>query len=85
MAIVAAEGSTIDLQAVEGRDEGISVLADLVESYASVNRELYGSLHNNLHMIIAWVLGPSQDDPTKLGVMGTTAKSIRDPIFFRMH
>jgi len=85
MAIVTAEGETIELKAVEGKDEGISVLGDVVESFGSVNRELYGSLHNNLHMIIAWVMWPSQDDSTKLGVMGTTAKSIRDPMFFRMH
>jgi len=85
MTVVADDGTIRELKVVGGRDEGISILTDLVESYDSVNPELYGSLHNNLHMILAWVLGPARDDGTKLGVMGTTAKSIRDPMFFRLH
>lgn len=73
------------LKAVDGRDEGILCLVTWLSLW-DTDRELYGSLHNNLHMmIIAWVMGPSQDDSAKLGVMGTTAKSYRDPMFFRMH
>ena len=83
--VSAADGSTINLQAAGGRDEGISVLGDIIESLNSVNAQLYGSLHNIGHVFIARVTDPSGRHLADTGVMNGPATSMRDPVFYRWH
>eukprot|EP00092_Neocalanus_flemingeri_P010483 GFUD01011294.1.p1 GENE.GFUD01011294.1~~GFUD01011294.1.p1 ORF type:complete len:730 (-),score=165.48 GFUD01011294.1:151-2340(-) len=83
--VITAEGSTINLRANQGRDEGISVLGDIVEALNSVNGQLYGSLHNLGHVFIARVTDPRGRHLTNTGVMNSPATSMRDPIFYRWH
>jgi len=78
-------GSSISLQANQGRDEGISVLGDLIESLNSVNQQLYGSLHNLGHVFIARVTDPRGRHLADTGVMNSPATSMRDPVFYRWH
>ena len=78
-------GSNIPLQANQGRDEGISVLGDLIESLNSVNQQLYGNLHNLGHDFIARVTDPHGRHLAEPGVMNSAATSMRDPVFYRWH
>ena len=85
MELNALNGSTIPLLANQGRDEGISILGDVVEPVNSVNVELYGILHNLGHGFIARASDPRGRHNTAPGVMGNTATSLRDPVFYRWH
>lgn len=65
---------------------GIDILGDLVESSdLSPNAELYGSLHNMGHNVIAYSHDPDNRYLEQFGVMGDVTTAMRDPIFYRWH
>jgi len=83
--VTTASGSTLNLDATNGRDAGISILGDIVESLNSVNDALYGSLHNLGHVFIARITDPLGRHLANTGVMNSPATSMRDPVFYRWH
>jgi len=85
MEFSATNGSIIPLLASQGRDEGITILGDFVEPARSLNTGVYGALHNMGHNFIARVSDPRRRHMTSMGVMGNTATSLRDPVFYRWH
>lgn len=65
---------------------GINILGDVLEASAlSPNRQLYGSLHNVGHNIIAYVHDPNGTHLEDYGVMADVTTAMRDPIFYRWH
>ncbi|XP_050442444.1 phenoloxidase 2-like [Adelges cooleyi] len=65
---------------------GIDILGNLIEaSLLSINPTLYGSLHNNGHLAIAYVHDPDNRYLEHFGVMGDATTAMRDPIFYRWH
>lgn len=65
---------------------GIDILGNLMEaSMLSPNKQLYGNLHNMLHMCIAFSHDPDQRHLESFGVIGDNATAMRDPIFYRLH
>lgn len=51
----------------------------------SINRKLYGSLHNSGHDIISFTHDPDGRHLEDMGVLGSTATAMRDPVFYRWH
>lgn len=51
----------------------------------SPNQQLYGNLHNLLHVAVSLVHDPDQRHLETFGVMGDSATAMRDPIFYRVH
>ncbi|XP_031639065.1 phenoloxidase 2-like [Contarinia nasturtii] len=67
-------------------EKGIDVLGNILESSAiSPNRQLYGSLHNSGHVVIAFVHDPENKHLEDYGVMGDVTTAMRDPVFYRWH
>lgn len=65
---------------------GIDILGNIVESCSlTPNRQLYGSLHNEGHNIIALSHDPDNRHLEEFGVMGDVATAMRDPVFYRWH
>uniref|UniRef100_A0A1Y9HAL1 Tyrosinase copper-binding domain-containing protein n=1 Tax=Anopheles farauti TaxID=69004 RepID=A0A1Y9HAL1_9DIPT len=65
---------------------GIDFLGNLVERSAlSINRGYYGDVHNQGHVLIAYLHDPRGTYLESFGVMGATATAMRDPIFYRWH
>uniref|UniRef100_A0A1Y9H277 Tyrosinase copper-binding domain-containing protein n=1 Tax=Anopheles dirus TaxID=7168 RepID=A0A1Y9H277_9DIPT len=65
---------------------GIDVLGNLVErSSLSINRSLYGDVHNNGHVLLAYIHDPRGIYLESAGVMGGIATAMRDPVFYRWH
>ena len=65
---------------------GIDILGDVVEaSSLTPNAQLYGSLHNMGHNVIAYVHDPDYRYLEDYGVMGDVTTAMRDPIFYRWH
>uniref|UniRef100_A0A1B6MSZ9 Tyrosinase copper-binding domain-containing protein n=1 Tax=Graphocephala atropunctata TaxID=36148 RepID=A0A1B6MSZ9_9HEMI len=65
---------------------GIDLLGNMMESsILSVNRFLYGDLHNIGHVAIALSHDPDHRHLETFGVMGDPATAMRDPIFYRWH
>lgn len=65
---------------------GIDVLANIVESNAlSPNRQLYGSLHNMGHNLLAYIHDPDHRHLEDYAVMADVATAMRDPVFYRWH
>ncbi|XP_067015103.2 phenoloxidase 2 [Anabrus simplex] len=67
-------------------ERGIDILGDLIESsILSINRNLYGDLHNLGHVALAYSHDPDNRYLEPIGVMGDTTTAMRDPIFYRWH
>lgn len=65
---------------------GIDILGNLIESTTiSPNQELYGNLHNFMHLIISYSHDPKNVHLEELGVIGDPTTAMRDPIFYRIH
>ncbi|KAL1138656.1 hypothetical protein AAG570_008718 [Ranatra chinensis] len=65
---------------------GINILGNTVESSVlSVNANFYGNLHNFGHLAIAFCHDPDNRFLESFGVMGDSATSMRDPVFYRWH
>nr|CAQ63322.1 hemocyanin 2 [Thermobia domestica] len=65
---------------------GIDVLGAVIESSEhSQNKELYGSLHNNAHVLLGKVTDYSLKYGLPPGVMEHFETATRDPAFFRLH
>jgi hypothetical protein len=65
---------------------GINILGDLLESSTrSVHPNLYGSLHNNAHVMLSKVVDPKGKFGLAPGVMEHFETATRDPAFFRLH
>lgn len=65
---------------------GIDILGNMIESSTlTPNRQLYGSLHNMGHNIIAYSHDPDARYLEDYGVMGDVTTAMRDPIFYRWH
>lgn len=65
---------------------GIDLLGNIVEaSELSVNKNLYGDLHNFGHTAISYCHDPDNRFLESFGVMGDVATAMRDPIFYRWH
>ncbi|XP_058835187.1 phenoloxidase 1-like [Topomyia yanbarensis] len=80
--VVDSTGRNVPLDEVKG----IDILGDLVEaSTLSVNRRLYGSLHNVGHDMLAYIHDPDYRYLEDFGVMGDVTTAMRDPVFYRWH
>ncbi|XP_046384805.1 phenoloxidase 1-like [Ischnura elegans] len=67
-------------------NEGIDLLGNIIESSVlSINRNLYGDLHNLGHVAIAYVHDPDARFLETYSVMGDPATAMRDPVFYRWH
>ncbi|KFB47970.1 AGAP006258-PA-like protein [Anopheles sinensis] len=67
-------------------ERGIDLLGDVLEaSSLTPNRQLYGSLHNMGHNVIAYIHDPDYRYLEDYGVMGDVTTAMRDPIFYRWH
>lgn len=65
---------------------GIDILGNMIESSSlTPNRQLYGSLHNMGHNVIAYSHDPDARYLEDYGVMGDVTTAMRDPIFYRWH
>lgn len=65
---------------------GIDLLGNLMEaSILSINRNLYGDLHNLGHVAIALCHDPEGKHLETFSIMGDPATAMRDPIFYRWH
>ena len=66
--------------------KGIDILGDIVENTKlSVNRQLYGNLHNMGHNLVAYVHDPDARFKEDYGVMGDVTTAMRDPFFYKWH
>ncbi|XP_031638947.1 phenoloxidase 2-like, partial [Contarinia nasturtii] len=65
---------------------GIDTLGNIMESsQLSINRPLYGDLHNMGHVFISYSHDPDNRHLESFGVMGDSATAMRDPVFYRWH
>lgn len=65
---------------------GIDILGNLMESsQLSVNRDLYGDLHNMGHVFISYSHDPDHRHLESFGVIGDSSTAMRDPMFYRWH
>ena len=70
------------------KPEGIDMhdLGCTVEANSgSVNKKLYGNIHNNGHLMLALINDPDKRFGIKFGPMYDTLTAIRDSVFFRWH
>lgn len=67
-------------------EKGIDLLGNMLEaSDLSINKKLYGELHNFGHIAIAFCHDPDHRYLEDYGVMGDSTTAMRDPIFYRWH
>lgn len=65
---------------------GIDLLGNIMESSSlSINRDLYGDLHNLGHVFISYCHDPDHRHLESFGVMGDSSTAMRDPVFYRWH
>lgn len=84
--VVAENGTTFPLRYSRGRDEGIPILGDIMESLHSINERDYGiGIHNQGHNFIAKITDPTEIFGDDTGVMFNPATASRDPVFYRWH
>jgi tyrosinase len=80
--VVDQSGNRIELDEVRG----IDYLGNMMESSTlSPNRQLYGDLHNLLHVFIALAHDPDNRHLESFGVISDPGTSMRDPAFYRLH
>jgi len=66
--------------------EAIDILGNIVEaSDLSINKLMYGNLHNQGHNVISLIHDPLQKYLEEFAVMGDVTTAMRDPIFYRWH
>ncbi|RZF47724.1 hypothetical protein LSTR_LSTR005988 [Laodelphax striatellus] len=76
------EGGNVSLTEAKGIDD----LGNLIEaSSISLNRNLYGDMHNLGHVAIGLVHDPDFKYLETFSVMADNATAMRDPIFYRWH
>nr|Q25519.3 RecName: Full=Phenoloxidase subunit 2; AltName: Full=proPO-p2 [Manduca sexta]AAC37243.1 prophenoloxidase [Manduca sexta]CAL25133.1 prophenoloxidase [Manduca sexta]prf//2119377A phenol oxidase [Manduca sexta] len=64
----------------------IDMLGNMMEaSVLSPNRDLYGSIHNNMHSFSAYMHDPEHRYLESFGVIADEATTMRDPFFYRVH
>ncbi|KAJ9596293.1 hypothetical protein L9F63_027082, partial [Diploptera punctata] len=65
---------------------GIDILGNIMEaSILSPNQNLYGDLHNLIHVLIGLCHDPDCSFPETFSTIGDPATAMRDPIFYRLH
>ncbi|XP_055374475.1 phenoloxidase 2-like [Condylostylus longicornis] len=65
---------------------GIDILGNMMESsILSPNRQLYGDLHNMLHVFLSYVHDPDHRYLESFGTVGDSSTSMRDPAFYPLH
>uniref|UniRef100_A0A182T9S7 Tyrosinase copper-binding domain-containing protein n=1 Tax=Anopheles maculatus TaxID=74869 RepID=A0A182T9S7_9DIPT len=65
---------------------GIDILGNIIErSSLSINRGMYGDLHNSGHVLLAYIHDPRGTYLESFGVMGGVSTAMRDPVFYRWH
>lgn len=65
---------------------GIDILGNIMEaSILSPNMNLYGDLHNMLHLLIGLCHDPDARNLETFSTIGDPATAMRDPIFYRLH
>nr|BAN20821.1 prophenoloxidase [Riptortus pedestris] len=80
--VVDDEGKFVELS----ETRGIDLLGNILEaSILSINRNLYGDLHNLGHVAIALCHDPEAKHLETFSIMGDPATAMRDPIFYRWH
>jgi len=80
--ITAADGSHIDISGADG----INHLGHIVESSVySPNRQYYGALHNEAHILLGRQSDPKGKFNLPPSVMEHFETATRDPAFFRLH
>ncbi|XP_068086719.1 phenoloxidase 1 [Anabrus simplex] len=66
--------------------DGIDILGNILESsILTPNRNLYGDLHNLVHVALSYIHDPDHRHLENLGVMGDSTTAMRDPVFYRWH
>lgn len=66
--------------------DGIDMLGNLMEaSTLSPNFNLYGDLHNLMHVILSYVHDPDHRYLESFSPIGDPAVTMRDPVFYRLH
>ena len=86
--LVSEDGQQIPLEYVDGIDHGIEHLANIVEISAkelSVNRERYGTLHDDGHLMIGVIHDPDNKHLEPPAAMGYHSSAMRDPLFYPWH
>ncbi|KAL1131636.1 hypothetical protein AAG570_011249 [Ranatra chinensis] len=80
--VIDSSGNTIQL--TESR--GIDILGNILEaSILTINRNLYGDLHNLGHVALALAHDPDHKHLETFGVIADPATAMRDPAFYRLH
>ncbi|XP_015592859.1 phenoloxidase 1 [Cephus cinctus] len=65
---------------------GIDVLGDIMEaSILSPNMNLYGDLHNFMHLALSYIHDPDHRYLESFSPIGDPSTAMRDPIFYRLH
>ncbi|XP_063705143.1 phenoloxidase 2-like [Culicoides brevitarsis] len=86
MAVQNTSGQRIPLTADGNTDSGIDILGNIVESSSlSPNRQYYGTLHNEGHVIISFAHDPTNKHLESFGLINEPATAMRDPMFYRWH
>nr|ANZ03352.1 phenol oxidase 2 [Rhodnius prolixus] len=81
-AVLDSNGQTVELT----EREGIDHLGNIIESsILSLNKNLYGDLHNLGHFIIGLCHDPDGRNLENYGVMADPTTTMRDPVFYRWH
>jgi len=82
------DGEKVWLNYSNQQDFGINELANVVEisfEEISINRELYGSLHDDAHLMIGVIHDPDSDHLEPPTAMGYHSSALRDPLFYPLH
>ncbi|XP_012279901.1 phenoloxidase 2-like isoform X2 [Orussus abietinus] len=65
---------------------GIDLLGDIMEaSILSPNPNLYGDLHNFMHVTLSYVHDPDHRYLESFSPIGDPSTTMRDPVFYRLH
>ena len=86
--ILTGDGAKISLEYENGVDHGIEHLANIVEISAqeiSVNRQRYGTLHDDGHLMIGVIHDPDNKHLEPPAAMGYHSSALRDPLFYPWH
>lgn len=85
-AVTNESGQRIPLVADGSTDSGIDILGNLIESSTlSLNRQYYGDLHNQGHVIISFAHDPTHKHLESFSLINEPATAMRDPMFYRWH
>lgn len=80
--VINEQGQTVPLTEMGG----IDILGNIVEaSVLTINRNLYGDLHNFGHAAMGLCHDPDNRHLETVSTVGDPATSMRDPVFYRWH